>query len=163
MAAQAEPTAVPKVAPVSVRPFDLGAAGSAGIGSLTPPPDDPAAVAEYLELLDEFRSSNANANMVAPAAAGPCLSSAVVKGVSQGTTVAVYRSTSAPRTVCVNAAQAVYDNEYKPLVSSTYEGQKWRDQLVCHIANAWDKRPWNLDSWRPNVGYPATVAAQCNP
>ncbi len=77
--------------------------------------------------------------------------------------MSVYRKSTAPFTVCVNAAQSVYDNEYKPLVAASYEGQKWRDQLVCHIANAWNKTPWNLDSWRPNVGYNATVAASCNP
>lgn len=54
-------------------------------------------------------------------------------------------------------------NEDKPLEAGTYEGQKWRDQLVCRIANAWDQTPWNLDSWRPNVGHAATVFAKCNP
>ncbi len=41
------------------------------------------------------------------------------------------------------------------------------DQFYCH----WDivrlrapnKESWNLDSWRPNVGYWNTVRAQCNP
>ncbi|AAT90068.1 conserved hypothetical protein [Leifsonia xyli subsp. xyli str. CTCB07] len=40
-------------------------------------------------------------------------------------------------------------------------------QFICH----WDivryrapnKVSWNLDKNRPNVGYAATVAAQCNP
>ncbi|TQM33316.1 DUF2599 domain-containing protein [Nocardia bhagyanarayanae] len=42
-----------------------------------------------------------------------------------------------------------------------------RDQFVCH----WDwarlvqpnKPSWNLEPWRPAVGYPATVQASCNP
>jgi hypothetical protein len=54
--------------------------------------------------------------------------------------------------------------DYKTLVAAQYEGQKFRDQLVCHWANVGSaKSPWNLDSWRPNVGYAATVAALCNP
>ncbi|MEV6390245.1 DUF2599 domain-containing protein [Nocardia xishanensis] len=42
-----------------------------------------------------------------------------------------------------------------------------RDQFLCH----WDwarlvqpnKPSWNLEPWRPAVGYPATVQASCNP
>lgn len=42
-----------------------------------------------------------------------------------------------------------------------------QDQFYCH----WDwarvvepnKPSWNLEPWRPNVGYPATVRALCNP
>ncbi|WP_253787639.1 DUF2599 domain-containing protein [Nocardia amikacinitolerans] len=42
-----------------------------------------------------------------------------------------------------------------------------RDQFICH----WDwarlvqpnKPSWNLEPWRPAVGYPATVQASCNP
>lgn len=53
---------------------------------------------------------------------------------------------------------------YNDIVPSTYEGRKYHDQLVCHWfnANSW-KTPWNLDSWRPDVGYDATVRAGCNP
>ncbi|PZE34303.1 DUF2599 domain-containing protein [Curtobacterium sp. MCPF17_031] len=60
------------------------------------------------------------------------------------------------------SGDAIY-NDYKTLVSSSYEGRKWRDQLVCHWANAWNKTPWNLDAWRPDVGYTKTVIALCNP
>jgi hypothetical protein len=53
---------------------------------------------------------------------------------------------------------------YDALVPSSYEGAKFHDQLVCHWANAvYFKTPWNLDSWRPDVGYAATAAALCNP
>ncbi|WP_236565539.1 MULTISPECIES: DUF2599 domain-containing protein [Nocardia] len=42
-----------------------------------------------------------------------------------------------------------------------------RDQFVCHWAWARlvqpDKPSWNLEPWRPAVGYPATVEARCNP
>lgn len=41
------------------------------------------------------------------------------------------------------------------------------DQFSCH----WDfariaephKSSWNLEAWRPDVGYAATVQAECNP
>ena len=42
-------------------------------------------------------------------------------------------------------------------------GQNMRDQLSCHISNAGFKDPWNLESWRPDVGYNKTVVALCNP
>ncbi|MFG1793788.1 DUF2599 domain-containing protein [Nocardia sp. NPDC049149] len=42
-----------------------------------------------------------------------------------------------------------------------------RDQFVCHWAWARlvqpDKPSWNLEPWRPAVGYQATVEARCNP
>jgi hypothetical protein len=63
-----------------------------------------------------------------------------------------------------HASSATWYAKYQELVPATYEGQKYRDQLVCHIASAGTlKVPWNLDSWRPNVGYTATVLAACNP
>ncbi|WP_063821054.1 DUF2599 domain-containing protein [Nocardia araoensis] len=41
------------------------------------------------------------------------------------------------------------------------------DQFVCHWAWARlvqpDKPSWNLEPWRPAVGYQATVEARCNP
>ncbi|MFI6361963.1 DUF2599 domain-containing protein [Nocardia sp. NPDC050630] len=42
-----------------------------------------------------------------------------------------------------------------------------RDQFVCHWVWARmvqpDKESWNLEPWRPVVGYQATVQASCNP
>ncbi|WP_330231259.1 DUF2599 domain-containing protein [Nocardia sp. NBC_00508] len=42
-----------------------------------------------------------------------------------------------------------------------------RDQFLCHWAWARLVQPakpsWNLEPWRPAVGYPATVEARCNP
>lgn len=41
------------------------------------------------------------------------------------------------------------------------------DQFRCHWVWARmvapDKPSWNLEPWRPDVGYPATVSANCNP
>ena len=38
-----------------------------------------------------------------------------------------------------------------------------RDQYICHQQFAAFKPRWNLDQWRPDVSYPATVANGCNP
>lgn len=42
-----------------------------------------------------------------------------------------------------------------------------RDQYICHqqiVAIRAPNRPtWNLDEWRPDVSYAATVNASCNP
>ena len=38
-----------------------------------------------------------------------------------------------------------------------------RDQYICHQQFAFLKDRWNLDEWRPDVSYPSTVAAGCNP
>ncbi|MEO9221801.1 MAG: DUF2599 domain-containing protein [Mycobacteriaceae bacterium] len=51
--------------------------------------------------------------------------------------------------------------------SSQADTPSLHDQFNCH----WDfariidphKSSWDLEAWRPNVGYPAVVAAQCNP
>lgn len=42
---------------------------------------------------------------------------------------------------------------------------KYKHQYLCHVDLQVSrfKSTWNLDSWRPNVGYPATLAAGCNP
>ncbi|MFD9959478.1 DUF2599 domain-containing protein [Amycolatopsis sp. NPDC058986] len=42
-----------------------------------------------------------------------------------------------------------------------------RDQFLCHYDFARisepDKPSWNLEQWRPDVGYTRTVLARCNP
>ncbi|MCA0178310.1 MAG: DUF2599 domain-containing protein [Actinobacteria bacterium] len=38
-----------------------------------------------------------------------------------------------------------------------------RDQFVCHVYFAARKPVWHIEPWRPDVGYPATIAAACNP
>jgi Protein of unknown function (DUF2599) len=37
------------------------------------------------------------------------------------------------------------------------------DQLHCHAVFASSKPRWDLEAWRPNVGYARTVLAACNP
>jgi hypothetical protein len=38
-----------------------------------------------------------------------------------------------------------------------------RNQLRCHAAFAPDKPVWDLETWRPDVGYLSTVLHACNP
>jgi hypothetical protein len=38
-----------------------------------------------------------------------------------------------------------------------------KDQFICHQQFAFYKSTYNLDEWRPDVSYAATVAAGCNP
>ena len=38
-----------------------------------------------------------------------------------------------------------------------------KDQLLCHAFGAPNKAKWNLEPWRPAVGYYPTLAAGCNP
>jgi hypothetical protein len=64
----------------------------------------------------------------------------------RGAIVRVYTRGGGPNPLL--ASSVIFD-DYKTLVSSAYEGQKYRDQLICHVGNAIGKKPWNLDSWRP--------------
>jgi len=45
----------------------------------------------------------------------------------------------------------------------TADTPSMRNQLVCHAEFAAAKDAWYLEPGRPDVGYPATVAAACNP
>jgi hypothetical protein len=42
-----------------------------------------------------------------------------------------------------------------------------RDQYICHVqivsVRSPSKPTWNLDEWRPNVGYWQTINSSCNP
>ena len=93
-----------------------------------------------------------------PAVKGSYISKVKINTVKQGKVVAVYPKNSWSLTGFGN-----YWAEYKLYVSSTYEGKKYYNQLLCHRDFAPFKTTWNLDSWRPNVSYAATVAALCNP
>jgi hypothetical protein len=95
-----------------------------------------------------------------PIVKGTLIKSVGLKGDPRGTVVSVMPKTTWPG---IGRPLEDFYTEYKLWVNATYTGQKYRDQLVCHAANAPYKTPWNLDSWRPNVGYNLTVLAGCNP
>ncbi|MDO3646504.1 DUF2599 domain-containing protein [Nocardia mangyaensis] len=52
-------------------------------------------------------------------------------------------------------------------LDATADAPGMRDQFICHWVWARmvapDKPSWNLEPWRPDVGYQATVSANCNP
>lgn len=48
--------------------------------------------------------------------------------------------------------------------SNWYNEQGLYEQYRCHLVFAWPvKTEWNIEPWRPCVGYTATVDAECNP
>ncbi|MFD6165820.1 DUF2599 domain-containing protein [Oerskovia sp. NPDC060287] len=57
------------------------------------------------------------------------------------------------------------ETAWAQLVASEPEADSstMRDQFDCHALGATDKKTWNLEPWRPDVGFLATVAARCNP
>lgn len=57
------------------------------------------------------------------------------------------------------------DTAWAQLVAAVPEADtaSMRDQFLCHALGAPDKRTWNLEPWRPDVGLVAVVAARCNP
>lgn len=79
----------------------------------------------------------------------------------QGWTLGVVPSTFGRATIFLargKAWQEVQSKTRSTLNNSMY----W--QFVCHAdyAPPW-RASWNLDAWRPDVGYWRTVWAQCNP
>jgi hypothetical protein len=51
----------------------------------------------------------------------------------------------------------------------TYSGSKWpsndsmKHQYICHYEWAPNEYEWNIENWRPDVGYASTVLNACNP
>jgi uncharacterized protein DUF2599 len=59
--------------------------------------------------------------------------------------------------------QAVRDARPTPLRITNSIHQSLLNQLRCHTEFAPYKPTWDLEAWRPNVGYLKTVEAECNP
>lgn len=49
------------------------------------------------------------------------------------------------------------------LVGEEATSSSMHDQLLCHMIGAPDKETWNLEPWRPDVGFLGVLAAACNP
>lgn len=47
--------------------------------------------------------------------------------------------------------------------SNWYNAQGMQEQYQCHVNFAAAKNPWNLEPWRPAVGYIETTKKECNP
>lgn len=107
----------------------------------------------------EHASGDAYPVVADPAVRGKYISRVTTTRTSQGYSLNVYP---------VNGWSLIpgisgYWAEYKLYVGAAFETGKFYDQLKCHWDYAPFKSPWNLDSWRPDVSYAATVAAGCNP
>lgn len=89
-----------------------------------------------------------------------------VEQTPQGERVHVYHVGGQNYTANLSSSDYLHNRmweEYKRKTPSHLHGQNMHDQLSCHIANAGWKEPWNLESWRPDVGYNQTVLHACNP
>jgi hypothetical protein len=63
----------------------------------------------------------------------------------------------------VALAQAVKSAGALPFAMTAAIRDSLLSQLHCHAVFARHKPRWNLEAWRPDVGYVRTVAALCNP
>lgn len=63
------------------------------------------------------------------------------------------------------AGQAGESGVWAELVAAVPEADTpgMHDQLTCHVLGAPDKETWNLEPWRPDVGFLGVLAAACNP
>lgn len=93
-----------------------------------------------------------------PAVRGNLITAVGFKQSSSGITVSV-----TPRSGWAITPFSNWWAEYKLWVASWYEGNKFYNQLRCHVDIAPFKSPWNLDAWRPDVSYSNVLAAACNP
>lgn len=59
--------------------------------------------------------------------------------------------------------EALHDAGPTPVHLTRHQHESLLDQLHCHAVFAPLKSRWNLEAWRPDVGYARTVAALCNP
>lgn len=60
-------------------------------------------------------------------------------------------------------------NMFYEIVKKFGQSEHWTNnrgminQLTCHLAHAREKPEWNIEPWRPYVGYALTEKALCNP
>jgi hypothetical protein len=111
-----------------------------------------------------------SANTAYPVVADPWLGIALIDDVTkswysgQGWRFYVYPSVWGRVGAGVAARTAAW-NEAKSYYSGMNTGGL-ADQFYCHFDGrlvTFAKGSWNLESWRPDVSYAATVAAGCNP
>jgi hypothetical protein len=74
-----------------------------------------------------------------------------------------YGRASAAAAPSVALRQALSAAAPTPLTLSPTMRHSLLSQLHCHAVFASQKPRWDLESWRPDVGYLKTVLAACNP
>jgi hypothetical protein len=99
-------------------------------------------------------------------------SRALVAHASWSHTAAGYRLQVRPTvkgrlTAATHAATALSESLAEagsiPQALTAAQRESLEDQLRCHAVFAPHKPVWNLETWRPDVGYPRTVLNLCNP
>ncbi|WP_223884970.1 DUF2599 domain-containing protein [Nocardia colli] len=82
-----------------------------------------------------------------------------------GTRLLVYPTVAGRRTTTPGTDERAWQEVLGRAPDANTPGM--RDQFICHWVWARlvepDKPSWNLEPWRPAVGYQATVDARCNP
>ncbi|MFE3542862.1 DUF2599 domain-containing protein [Nocardia sp. NPDC059177] len=82
-----------------------------------------------------------------------------------GARLQVYPTVAGRKTTAPTAEQLAWQEILA--LDATADAPGMYDQFRCHWVWARmvapDKPSWNLEPWRPAVGYPATVSANCNP
>lgn len=100
-----------------------------------------------------------------PAAAQALIDSTAWLTDPKGPRLAVF-PTDYGRYDAPNSARLAAWNEVIALVPSVNRNNM-KNQFLCHFDFARvsdpDKASWNLEQWRPDVSYTATVLAGCNP
>jgi hypothetical protein len=103
----------------------------------------------------------------APPTPGPLVESARWAHTSQGYRLHVQPSRAGRRLAAAHVAstlaQSLRAAEPTPLHLTREVRGSLSDQLRCHAVFAQGKPLWNLEAWRPDVGYAATVLHACNP
>lgn len=114
----------------------------------------------------------ASSGAVETASAGPTLLTVTTWLGAQGVRSATWGEREGGRSLAVDptpwARQSGIVGEataWAQLVAAEPEAASttMRDQFDCHALGATDKTTWNLEPWRPDVGFLATAAARCNP
>ncbi|MEV0685118.1 DUF2599 domain-containing protein [Nocardia sp. NPDC050378] len=82
-----------------------------------------------------------------------------------GTRLLVFPTVAGRKTATPGTDEAAWQEVLA--LDPTADSPGMRDQFLCHWVWARmvapDKTSWNLEPWRPAVGYSATVSANCNP
>lgn len=110
-----------------------------------------------------------NGQLVVTATAGPAVLSATDNLIASASWIgragerplAIRPTWAARAAASQTAGDAVWAQVLTRVPEADLPGM--RDQLVCHVQFASEKKSWYLEPARPDVGYAATVAAGCNP
>ncbi|MEU8898583.1 DUF2599 domain-containing protein [Nocardia sp. NPDC048505] len=134
----------------------------AGCGSDAAPP---AAAPSTVAPPSTTRAAVAATPTVDPYAGVPLIEDVEWTTAVDGARLLVYPTTAGRRTSYPGSDDRAWQEVVDAAPDANSPGM--RDQFICHWVWARlvqpDKPSWNLEPWRPAVGYQATVDASCNP